>query len=180
MYKVIIGVIIVAVIAIVGFMIIDPRVNVSRVTDTTLIESELEGSMKVTIEGEIEKDGTYNLSEGATMGDLIEASGGITAGADTRCYYSEAIVEKNSTYYIPGLYDYSDVCNNTEISKVNINDDPAEVLMEVKAITSSLASSIVSYRNSNGIFKTIEEIQNVYRIGPSTYKQIRDYVILHA
>ena len=39
MYKVIIGVIIVAVIAIVGFMIIDPRVNVSRVTDTTFNES---------------------------------------------------------------------------------------------------------------------------------------------
>ena len=182
MYKVIIGVIVVAVIAIVGFMIIDPRVNVTRVDDTSLVssESELEGTIKVTIEGEVNKANTYSLPEGSTMGDLIEAAGGVTSVADPRCYYVEYVVEKNSTYYIPGLYDYSDVCNNSEVSKVNINDDDAETLMQVKVITASLASSIVSYRNSNGNFQTLEELQNVYRIGPSTYKQIRDYVILHA
>ena len=179
MYKVIIGVVVVAIMAIVAFMIIDPHVNVTRVTDTSLIEDSVKG-YKVSIEGEVEQEGTYTLDEGSIMLDLINAAGGITSSADTRCYYEDVVLENGATYYIPGLYDYSDVCNNTEVTKVNINVDDAETLMSVNVIKSSIASSIVSYRSTNGQFKTLEELQNVYGIGLATYKKIRNYVYLHA
>ena len=178
MYKVIIGVVVVAIMAIVAFMIIDPHVNVSRVPDESLIDESVVG-YKVSIEGEVEKEGTYTLEEGSVMADLISAAGGVTASADSRCYYEDVVLENGATYYIPGMYDYSDVCNNTEVSKVNINVDDAETLMSVSAIKSSIASSIVSYRSTNGQFKTLEELQNVYGIGLATYKKIRNYVILH-
>ena len=179
MYKVIIGVVVVAIMAIVAFMIIDPHVNVTRVTDTSLIDDSAAG-YKISIEGEVEKEGTYTLEEGSIMADLINAAGGVTASADSRCYYEDVVLENGATYFIPGMYDYSDICNNQEVSKVNINVDDAETLMSVSAIKSSIASSIVSYRSTNGQFKTLEELQNVYGIGLATYKKIRNYVILHA
>ena len=178
MYKVIIGVVIVTVIAIVGFMIIDPNVNVTRVDEISLVESNLD-AINATVEGEIQLSGTYSLSEGSTMSDLIKAAGGLTREADERAFYQEAVVEKNMTYYIAGLYDYSDVCNNSAVSKVNINTDYAETLMSINGFSSSIAASVVSYRNVNGQFKTIEDLMNVYGIGNATYKKVRDYVILH-
>ena len=179
MYKVIIGVVVVAIMAIVAFMIIDPHVNVSRVPDTSLLDESVV-CYKVSIEGEVEKEGTYTLDEGSVMADLLNAAGGVTSSADQRCYFEDVTLENGATYYIPGMFDYSDVCNNTEVNKVNINVDDAETLMSVSAIKSSIATSIVSYRSTNGQFKTLEELQNVYGIGLATYKKIRNYVILHA
>ncbi|MBR0294679.1 MAG: helix-hairpin-helix domain-containing protein [Bacilli bacterium] len=179
MYKVIIGIVVVAIMAIVAFMIIDPHVNVSRVNDTSLIESNLDGAYTVTVEGEVENPGTYNLEGGSTIKDLLNAAGGATSSADSRCYYEEVVLEDKATYYVPGMYDFNDICNNSEVNKVNINIDDAETLMSVDAIKSSIAASIVSYRTTNGLFKTLEELQNVYGIGAATYKKLRDYVILH-
>ncbi len=178
MYKVIIGVVIAAAVLIVGFMIIDPKVNTNpqqnngQVTDTS-------GS-SYSIEGEVNKPGTYMLSDNITMADLIKAGGGTTNNADDLAYFENASLTAGSTYYIASKYDATDVCNNSPIAKVNINSDPADALTSVNGITSSIASSIVSYRQSNGVFNTVEQLMEVYGIGNATYRKIRNYVILHA
>ena len=51
--------------------------------------------------------------------------------------------------------------------------------MSVSGVTTSIASSIVSYRTENGMFNTIEQLMDVYGIGNATYHKIRNYVILH-
>ena len=45
--------------------------------------------------------------------------------------------------------------------------------------TSSIASSIVSYRTGTGPFKTVEQLLEVYGIGNATYRKIRNFVTLH-
>ena len=62
---------------------------------------------------------------------------------------------------------------------MNINSDSSETLATINGITSTIANSIVTYREENGLFSTIEELQEVYGIGPATYKKVRGYVILH-
>ena len=178
MAKILIGVVVVAFIVIIGFLVIDPDLNqvningvISEVIDTS--------GFKYTIEGEVNKAGTYVLSEGITMGDLIAAAGGTTTNADDLSFFDEAPLKSGSTYYIAGKYDEADICSKTEISKVNINEDDASTLMSVNGITTSIANSIVSYRSENGIFDTIEELMDVYGIGNATYRKIRNYVILH-
>lgn len=178
MYKIIIGVVIVTVIAIVGFMIIDPNINVTRIDESAEVLDSL-NSFSVTIEGEILNQGTYTMNEGSSMGELIQAAGGLKSSADLRCFYEEYVISKGMTYYIPSLYDYSELCNDKEISKVNINNDDAETLMSVNGISASIASSIVSYRTSSGRFETLEDLLNVYGIGNVTFKKIRNYVYLH-
>ena len=182
MAKVLIGVIVVAFVVIVGFLIIDPDLN--TITDngavTEVIDSKTASRSKYTIEGEVNKAGTYVLSDSATMADLIAAAGGVNSNADERAYFENATLKSGSTYYIAGKYDATDICSKSEVTKVNINEDDASTLMSVNGITTSIASSIVSYRTENGTFTTIEQVMEVYGIGNATYHKIRNYVILHA
>ena len=180
MVKVLIGVVVAAFIVVIGFLIIDPDLN--QVTDNGAVTEVIDTNSgnKYTIEGEVNKAGTYVLSDSATMADLIAAAGGTNSNADDLAYFENATLKSGSTYYIAGKYDATDICSKSEVTKVNINEDDATTLMSVNGITTSIASSIVSYRSENGIFNTIEQVMEVYGIGNATYHKIRNYVILHA
>ena len=176
MFKILIGVVVAAFVVIIGFLVIDPDLNSNN---TNSIAQIVDGN-RYTIEGEVVKPGTYVLSDSITMADLIEAAGGVKSTADDLSYFDFAPIKSGTTYYIAGKYDETDICSKTEIVKVNINEDDAQTLMSVNGITTSIASSIVSYRTENGIFDTLEELMEVYGIGNATYHKIRSYVILHA
>ena len=177
MYKVIIGVVIAAAVLIIGFMMIDPKVNNNQTTNTT---QTIDNGSAYTIEGEVNKPGTYVLSDGITMADLIQAGGGLTNNADDLAFFEQASLKAGNTYYIASKYDATDICNNDPIAKVNVNSDTADTLTSVNGITTSIASSIVSYRTSNGVFQTIEQLMEVYGIGNATYRKVRNFVTLHA
>lgn len=176
MIKLIIGAVVAVFLVIGGFMILDPVLNPSSSADTT----EVAETFTYTIEGEVSKVGTYTLSDNVSMADLIDAAGGVSSNADDLAYFSTATLKAGETYYIASKYDNSDICSKSEIAKVNINSDSAEMMMSVNGITSSIASSIVSYRLEKGTFQTIEQIKEVYGIGEATYRRIRNYVILHS
>ena len=181
MYKIIIGVIIAAAVVIIGFMIIDPKVNKNTVNPTTTdVTNNSNSGNSFTIEGEVNKPGTYSLGENVTIGDLIKASGGVTGNADDLAYFEDSTITAGNTYYIASKYDQTDICSSSAISKVNINSDDSEKLQSINGITASIASSIVSYRTSNGVFRTIEQLMEVYGIGNATYRKVRNFVTLHA
>ena len=189
MIKVIIGVVVVAIIAITVFMVIDPRVNLVKTTDTsntTSLDIMNEGSDSlstanyvVTIEGEVSKEGSYAFNELPTMGQLIEAAGGVTTAADSRAYFENSKLENGKTYYISSKYETSNICALVELKKVNINTDDADTLLTINGFTSSVANSIVTHRTDKGQFNTIEDLLDVYGIGNATYRKVRSYVILH-
>lgn len=176
MLKIIIGIIAVAIIGFIGFMIIDPQINNGTVNSYIIASEDL---FRCTIEGEVKSEKTYVLSEGATMGDLIDAAGGLTDNADTLAFFEDAQLTNGMTYFIASKYDDSDICNDTEIQKVNVNADDALTLQNINGISSAVANSIVSHRAENGMFYTIEQLMDVYGIGNATYNKIRNYVTLH-
>ena len=176
MFKILIGVVVVTIAVIGAFLLIDPNVPSSAAGAVT----EVANTFTVAVEGEVYKTGNFTMKEGATMADLIETAGGTTVNADPRAYYEEAELSKGMTYFIASKYDSGDICNNTEVEKVNVNSDDAATLTQVSGITNSIANSIVTYRNENGLFSTLEQLLEVYGIGNATYRKIRGYVILHA
>ena len=180
MAKLIIGVLIATVVVIVGFMILDPSVSLNQpASQVETVDSDALGGYQFSIEGEVNKPGTYTLNENVTMIDLITAAGGVTSNADDLAYFEDATLTSGSTYYIASKYNASDICSNDEIAKVNINLDDADKLMTINGITSSIASSIVSYRTGTGTFRTVEQLLEVYGIGNATYRKVRNFVILH-
>ena len=176
MFKILIGVVVVAIAVIGAFLLIDPQVQQSAAGAAT----EVANTFTVAVEGDVYKTGNFTMKDGATMADLISTAGGVTVNADERAYYLEAELSKGMTYYIASKYDSSDICNNSEVEKVNINSDDATTLTNVSGITTSIANSIVSYRSEHGLFNTLEQLLEVYGIGNATYRKIRGYVILHA
>lgn len=177
MFKTMIGILAVAIIAIVGFLVIDPNVNNGNSYLLSFVSEDL---FKATIEGEVNKAGTYVLNEGTLLSDLIDSAGGVSDNSDPLAYFLDAELENGMTYYIASKYDESDICSDKEVEKVNINSDDAEKLASINGISSSVANSIISYRNENGLFKTIEQLLNVYGIGNATYTKVRNYVTLHS
>jgi competence protein ComEA len=59
---------------------------------------------------------------------------------------------------------------------VNINTATAEELESLPGIGEVTAQRIIDYREANGPFETIEDIQNVSGIGPKTFEGMRDLI----
>lgn len=61
-------------------------------------------------------------------------------------------------------------------SKICINTATKEELMTLSGIGESKALAIISYREENGQFLTIEDITKVSGIGPSVFEKIKDFI----
>ena len=114
MFKIIIIAIIVTVVVIGGFSLIE-NASVGGTEVTSGLNGEQEGTLTVTVSGEVVRPGTYVLTEDSLLEDLLEAASGITGNADARCYYTDYVLEDGMSFYIAPIYDYSDLCAGTPI-----------------------------------------------------------------
>ncbi len=112
------------------------------------------------------------------MAQLIDAAGGVTTNADERCYFFEAILTENESYYIPPKFEVDDVCGNNPIEKININTASTAELMDISGVGATISQKIVDYRDENGTFYALEELKNVSGIGNATFSKMRNEIIL--
>ena len=178
--KVILGALVVTVIGLVVFKAIDPSLNNGGNNDSSLIDDGIEEENKISvgISGEITRAGNYVLDEGASMADLIEAAGGVTTNADERCYYFEAVLTENESYYIPPKFEVDDVCGNTKLIKWNINTCTKDDLKNIDGIGDSIAQSIITHRAEHGSFYRLEDVMDVNGIGNATFSKLKNYIRL--
>lgn len=177
--KIIICVCVATVIGLVVFQFVDPNIGNNN---THIVDSDTENKNKITIgiTGQVSKPGDYIFdTKSPTMEDLIGKAGGINTNGDERCFYLEAKVENNISYYIPPKYDTTNICNDQPIKKVNINGAQKEELLTIMGFGDALATSLLSYREANGIFYTIESIMKVNGIGNAKFNTCKNYIILH-
>jgi competence protein ComEA len=62
--------------------------------------------------------------------------------------------------------------------KININTASAEELDRLPGIGKTKAQAIVDYRNQNGSFKTLEDIEKVKGIKAGSFEKMKDYIKL--
>ena len=62
--------------------------------------------------------------------------------------------------------------------KININTASAEELDRLPGIGKTKAQAIVDYRNQNGSFKNLEDIEKVKGIKAGSYEKLKDYIKL--
>lgn len=72
----------------------------------------------------------------------------------------------------------SEEINEQTNQKISINIATITELDSLPGIGESKANDIINYRNSNGFFKTIEDIKNVSGIGDSLFEKIKDRITI--
>lgn len=70
------------------------------------------------------------------------------------------------------------VTENIQTDKISINKATLEELQTITGIGLIKAKNIIEYRNTNGNFKSIEDIKNVSGIGDSTFEKIKDQITI--
>lgn len=179
MFKIIIGVIVTAIVALVAFAGVEAAQNHILTPPATSLVGTEEGSVKATVTGEVNRVGTYVLPVGSTLKDLLEQAGKANANADSKAYDETYVLEDGMSFYIAPLYDNSDICAVDPIKKACLNSAaPAELKERVPAFTETLANAIVEYRTTNGPFRRLEELEDVKGIGPATFEKCKNLVTL--
>lgn len=143
----------------------------------------------VDIEGAVSAPGLYALPSDSRVGDAVVAAGGLTSEAVSGAVNLAQKVADGDQILIPSE---SDVSQQTETqangerqsassagqgsNKININTASAEELQVLSGVGPSLSEKIVQYRESNGRFTTIEDLQNVSGIGKTRFANIKDMI----
>lgn len=173
-----------------------------EVLDNNNISEEVsKEKIAIHITGEVKKTGLLYLNKGARIADAIEEAGGATKDASLDQVNLAYVLEDGQKIYIPnkkekietGAYIIKNSGDNVlieegntsnaintkgENEKVNINSANQTELETLPGIGPSLAQRIIEYRETNGDFKKIEDIQNVKGIGDSKYSNIKDNICI--
>jgi competence protein ComEA len=78
------------------------------------------------------------------------------------------IFETNQNLYIATIGEH----------KVSINYGDMAALDTLPGIGLVLANRIIEYRNTNGVFRCLEQLMNVNGIGPTLFEGVRDSISL--
>ncbi|MDD5497564.1 MAG: helix-hairpin-helix domain-containing protein [Atribacterota bacterium] len=154
----------------------------------------VEESLIIHVAGAVNHPGVYQLPSGKRVIDALKMAGGETEKANLDAVNLAAPLYDGQKIIIPfipenvesGLIksdgqfilsqDYSNLNNS---SLLNINNATSRQLEELPGIGSVLAERIIEYRESNGVFRNIEEIKDVPGIGEKKFEAIKELITVY-
>ncbi len=139
----------------------------------------------VYVSGAVVRPGVVTVTAGSLVVDAINAAGGPAPGADLEAINLAVPLQNNQHIRVPAL-----VTSNpppaspqaqtnapaTPTTLININTADAATLTTLPRIGPAMAQRIIEYRQANGPFMTIADIQKVSGIGPSIFAAIEPYI----
>jgi len=148
--------------------------------------------IKVHVAGAVRQPGVYALSPDDRVLDAVEAAGGMTADADVdQVNLADRLQDAMRLYipikgeaapaaptpipFAPGSISGSPATGQVG-GPVNINTASQAELETLPHIGEAIAGRIIAYREANGPFNQIEDLQEVSGIGDKTYADLRDLI----
>lgn len=175
--------------------------NAENSTENNICDAIDVASEKIVIYiiGSVKNPGIVELNVDSRVSDAVDSAGGLLEDADISKINLAYKLEDGQKITIPSIYDKTDEDSDyedfisedsgniisqsssnssisTSTSKVNINSATQTELETLPGIGPSIASKIISYRNENGKFKSIEEIKNVSGIGDAKFENIKENI----
>ena len=166
------------------------NLNTNEEDTNSIVEEEIP-KIAIHIIGEVKNEGLIYLPEGSRVADAIQEVGGETKEADLSQVNLAYELQDGQKLYIPNknekieAYIINENGNNGVESeeleeggkkKVNINTATQNELDELPGIGPVIAQRIIEYREENGDFQKIEDLQNVKGIGDAKYEEIKESV----
>ncbi|MCK3882702.1 ComEA family DNA-binding protein [Streptococcus suis] len=149
--------------------------------------SEEPSQLVVDVKGAVEKPGLYTLEAGARVNDAVDAAGGLTSQADPKSVNLAQKLSDEAVVYVASKDENISVVTSTTASSamsqeekntslVNLNTATEADLQTISGIGAKRAADIIAYREANGGFKSVDDLNNVSGIGDKTMESIRPYV----
>lgn len=148
--------------------------------------------IKVYVTGEVKHPGVIELELGSRIEDAIILAGGTTDSSDLSLINLAYTLEDGQKIYIPNVNEnftkvdsitenmegIVESTNTNSKSKVNINTGGVSELSSLPGVGESLAQKIITYRETNGKFKKLDDLKNVTGIGEKKYDGLKEYICL--
>ncbi|MBQ3664843.1 MAG: helix-hairpin-helix domain-containing protein [Lachnospiraceae bacterium] len=166
--------------------------DLQNTKDTKELSESVQEEIYIQVCGAVHSPGVYKVSSALRIYEAVEMAGGMTDEAQpdavnlTKRVYDEMMIyiptkeEVNSHEYTISFDEKGEQGNAGILQDsgklVNINTADEQTLMTLPGVGESKALAIISYRQENGEFKTIEEIMNVAGIKKAAFEKIKDKI----
>lgn len=155
------------------------------------IPESTEESIWVDICGAVRQPGVYEMKKNARVFEIVEAAGGFSENADSEWLNQAAVLTDGEKIQVYTKEETREMQENgiraeqningqngdtSGAGKLNLNTASLEQLQEIPGIGEVRAQAILDYREKNGTFQDIKEIQEVPGIKGKTFEKIEDYI----
>lgn len=139
--------------------------------------ADMDRQICVHVCGQVCQPGVVMLPEGSRAWEAVEAAGGLSGDAEESAVNLALVLRDGERLYIPSVGEkISQTDSGTDGGLVNLNTADAARLQTLPGIGESRAADILSYREKNGGFRSVEEIMQVPGIKESIYEKIKDKI----
>ena len=145
--------------------------------------------VRVHVAGEVLRPGVVTLTQGAIVLDAISAAGGLAPGADPAQLNLAASVSDGMQVIIGSTAEPRGDLNGAAApapgggaggGALDLNTATAAELETLPGVGPVMAAAILAWREENGRFTAVEELQEVSGIGPKTFEKLKPLVRVQA
>jgi competence protein ComEA len=154
-------------------------------TDASPTSTVASGPVSVHVAGAVARAGVYELEPGSRVHAAIAAAGGATSDADADALNLAAEVVDGSRVYVPvvgeELPPIAEPVGGDEPAgppaAVDVNRATAAELDVLPGVGPATAAAIVTERERNGPFVSVDDLERVPGIGPAKLDALRELVV---
>lgn len=132
------------------------------------------GEIVVDVVGKVARPGIVTLPRGSRVHEAVEAAGGVKGEKVDTSGLNMARVLEDGEQIVVGAP--SESSGAAAPGKLNLNQATAEQLDALPGVGPVTAQAILSWRDENGRFSSVDELLDVKGIGDTTLAELRDLV----
>ncbi|MFS5618032.1 helix-hairpin-helix domain-containing protein [Streptococcus agalactiae] len=152
------------------------------------VKDKVSNQVTVDVKGAVNHPGVYSLPSQSRVTDAIKRAGGLSNLADSKSVNLAQKLQDETVIYVAQKGEKITVVEEEKANniatqgnskgKINLNKADLSSLQTISGVGAKRGQDILDYRDSQGGFKTIDDLKNVSGIGEKTLEKLRQDVTI--